>query len=312
VIVDSTRSGLVEAEHLVTGAAVDADGRIVATLGDEDLGRDFYMRSAAKPFQAAVSLRNGAAVRGESLALAAASHGGEPVHVAIAREMLAGVGLEEHHLLCPPDRPSSISADRLWARMGHPGPERIFHNCSGKHSSMLRACVASDWPLEYTHADHPLQVAIAGYVAEVSGRPVGPHGIDGCGIPTLRTDVIALARSFARLVTDPDLAEISATMARFAPLTSDGDRPEAELARWFPGPVKGGAMGCVGAGWSEGGIGFATKCWTGLQVPAMAGLVTLMERVGILADHQRAMLDELRAPEVLGGGVPVGRLGAEA
>jgi len=312
VIVDSTRSGLIEAEHLVTGAAVDSAGRIIATLGDEDLGRDFYMRSAAKPFQAAMSQRHGAEVHGERLALAAASHGGQPVHVAIVREMLAGVGLEEHHLLCPPDHPISTDAEVLWARMGHTAPERIFHNCSGKHSSLLRACVASDWSLEYTMADHPLQVAIAEYVAEVSGRSVGPHGIDGCGIPTLRTDVTALARAFARLVTDPDLSEISATMARFAPLTSDGDRPEAELARWFPGPVKGGAMGCIGAGWSEGGIGFATKCWSGLQAPAMTGLVTLMDRVGILADHQRAMLSELREPAVLGGGAPVGRLGAGA
>ncbi len=312
MIVDSTRSGLVEAEHLVTGVAIDADGRILATLGDESLDREFFMRSAAKPFQAAMSLRHGADVRGERLALAAASHGGQPVHVAIVREMLAGAGLEEHHLLCPPDHPASMSAELLWSRMGHPGPERVFHNCSGKHAAMLRACVASDWPLEYTAPDHPLQRAIAGYVAEVSGRPVEPHGVDGCGIPTLRTDATALARAFARLATDPDLAEISATMARLAPLTSDGDRAEAELARWFPGPVKGGAMGCIGAAWSEGGVGFATKCWSGLQQPAMVGLVTLIDRAGILGDHPLAMLEELRRPVVLGGGRAVGRLGAGA
>ncbi|MFH1105217.1 MAG: asparaginase [Actinomycetota bacterium] len=310
MIVGSTRSGLVEAEHQVTGVAVDGGGRVIATLGG-DVDREFFMRSAAKPFQAAVVQRSGAALGDEQLAMASASHGAQPVHVSMVREMLVSVGLDEQHLLCPPDRPSSATADRLWAAMGHTAPERVFHNCSGKHASMLRACVSARWPLEYTAPDHPLQRAIGQFVAEVSSRPVGPAGVDGCGIPTLRTDVTGLARAFSRLVTDPDLHRVATMVARFASLTSDGERAEAVVARWFPGPVKGGAAGCIGAGWSEGGIGFATKCWSGQHPPAVAGLLALMDRVGILSSHQKAMLHDQARPVVLGGGNPVGHLEAD-
>ncbi|HLA66053.1 MAG TPA: asparaginase [Acidimicrobiia bacterium] len=310
MIVVSTRSGLVEAEHPVIGVAMDAAGTVIATLGGDDVDREFFMRSAAKPFQATVAQRSGAGLGIEQLAMASASHGGQPVHVALVRDMLAGVGLEEHHLVCPPDRPSSLSADRLWAGMGHLAPERVFHNCSGKHGAMLRACVASDWSLEYAAPDHPLQREIGEFVAEVTSRPVGPVGVDGCGIPTLRTDVTGLARAFARLVTDPDLRPVAEADARFGALTSDGERPEATLTRWFPGPVKGGALGCIGAGWLEGGIGFATKCWSGQPAPAVVGLVTLMDRVGILPHHPKEMLEELLAPAMLGGGRPVGHLEA--
>jgi hypothetical protein len=60
----------------------------------------------------------------------------------------------------------------------------------------------------------------------------------------------------------------------------------------------------------EGGIGFATKCWSGQHPPAVAGLLALMDRVGILSSHQKAMLDDQARPAVLGGGNPVGHLEA--
>lgn len=309
MIVTSTRSGLGEAEHQVTGVAVDDRGHFIASLGGDE-GREFYMRSAAKPFQAMVSQRNGAALGPEQLAMAAASHGAQPVHVAMVRDLLGEAGLDETHLLCPADRPSSLSADRLWASLGHTSPARVFHNCSGKHAGMLRACVASDWRLEYTAPEHPLQRAIGSYVSEMTGRSVGQVGVDGCGIPTLRTDLAGMARAFGRLVTDPELRPVAESMARFTAMTSDGERSEAEIARWVPGPVKGGAQGCVGAGWLEGGIGFATKCWTGQHAPAVVGLLVLMERVGILSPHQQAMLADQSHPAVLGGGRPVGHLEA--
>lgn len=311
MIVTSTRSGLVEAEHTVTGVAVDGGGRVLATLGG-DLERDFFMRSAAKPFQATVSHWHGARLGPESLAVASGSHGAEPIHIALVRTLLAEVGLDEHHLGCPPARPTGGGADRLWAARGHRGPQRVLHNCSGKHAAMLRACVAEDWSLEYTAFDHPLQRAIATYVSELTSRSIDERGVDGCGIPTLRTDVTAMARAFARLATDSDLRPAAYAVARFAPLTSDGDEPGAVIARWLPAAVKGGAQGCIGAAWMEGGVGFAAKCWTGEQDPAVVGIVELMDRVGILPSYPREMLLGELELDVLGGGRPVGRLEATA
>jgi L-asparaginase II len=301
------RSGLVEAMHPVSAVAVDHSGTVIASLGDH-LDREFYMRSAVKPLQATVSQRNGAALGVEQLAIAASSHSAFPVHVAHVTDMLLGVGLGYEHLLCPPDRPARSSADRVWAAMGRVDEEPVFHNCSGKHAAMLRACVASDWSLEYTDPDHPLQREIVEVASAAAGRSVTPTGVDGCGLPTLRSDVTGLARVFSSLVNDAEYAEATRAAARFTPLTVDGFRPEAVLARWVPCVVKGGAAGCIGLGMLEHGIAFAAKSWTGDSAPAVMALIELMDRVGVIPRDQRAQLETIARPEVLGGGRPVGTM----
>src|SRR5690606_21214093 len=104
------RSGLDESFHDGSVVVTDTRGRVVAAHGDVD--RPFYVRSAAKPFQAAVSVRLGADLPPEHLAVACASHDGLPAHIAIVRRILADGGLDEGHLGCPPDRPAARAADR--------------------------------------------------------------------------------------------------------------------------------------------------------------------------------------------------------
>ena len=306
MIVGVVRSGLVEALHPVTAAAVDPHGRVLATLGN-DLERPFYARSASKPFQAAVSQSAGAGLVPEELAVACASHGGQPIHVAYVRSILAGAGLSEDHLACPPAWPMSETAQRRAAAAGHEHPLPVFHNCSGKHSGMLRACAASGWPLDYARPDHPLQRRIAGFLTELCRCPTEPAGVDGCGVPAFRTTVVGLAGAFSRLAVEPDLAPIRTAMARFASLTSDGDRREAELARWFPAAVKGGAQGCLGVAW-YGGLGVAAKSWSGDPAPAAVAVVELLRRLAVLPDYQHGRLAAVSRPPVLGGGEVVGVL----
>jgi L-asparaginase II len=305
MIIGLVRSGLVESRHPVSVAVADADGRVVFRDGD-DQDTPFFLRSAAKPFQATVSRRRGPSLAPEQLALAAASHGGQPVHAALAQGMLAEVGLEPEHLLCPPDWPASEPAKLRAAAAGLTTPQRLFHNCSGKHAAMLRACVQQGWPLSYTDPQHPLQREIREQVAAVTGRSPDPVGVDGCGVPTFRGTVAGLAAAFARLAVDPDLAPVADAMARFASLTSDGDRPEAELARWCHAAVKAGAQGCIGVAWF-GGLGFAAKCWTGEGGPAVTAIIRVLRRLGALSDYGADMLEEVAHPAVLGGGRPVGR-----
>ena len=307
MIIGSVRSGLVEAIHPVVAVAVDASGSVIASLGD-DVDREFFLRSAPKPLQAMVSQRNGAALGPEQLAVAASSHSAFAVHVAYVTDMLLGVGLGYEHLLCPPDRPSRAAADRAWAARGRIDEEPVFHNCSGKHAAMLRACVASGWSLEYTDPNHPLQRDIVATASDAGGRSMESVGIDGCGVPTLRSDVTGLARIFSRLVNDPDFAEVTGAASRVTALTVDGSRPESVLARWVPCVVKGGAEGCIGLGLLEHGIAFAAKSWTGFAAPAVIGLIELMDRVGVIPAYQRSQIAATARPEVLGGGRPVGSL----
>src|SRR5581483_11881719 len=96
VLVEVTRGALVESRHTGAVAVVDAAGGRVLVLGDID--RPIYPRSAIKAIQALPLIESGAADRfglgPEELALACASHSGEPGHVATAERMLRRAGLD--------------------------------------------------------------------------------------------------------------------------------------------------------------------------------------------------------------------------
>src|SRR5947208_15138595 len=83
VLVEVLRGALVESRHTGAVAVVDADGTRTLTLGDVE--RPVYPRSAIKALQALPLLESGAAdlfgFGPEELALACASHSGEPGHV---------------------------------------------------------------------------------------------------------------------------------------------------------------------------------------------------------------------------------------
>lgn len=302
--IGSVRSGLVEARHDVSVVAATPDG-VVESFGEP--GGRFFVRSAAKPFQAAVSQRMGAALGLEQLAVAAGSHGGQPVHIAHVRRMLAEVGLDEHNLLCPPARPMSITADRRAAAQGDVEERSIYHNCSGKHAAMLRACVAQGWTLDYPDLEHPLQQLNLELFAEVSGCDPTPVGVDGCGVPTLRSTVACLATGYATLATDPGLAEIAEAMYRYSSLTADGERGDVQLSRWAAATVKIGALGCIGVA-HQSGIGIAAKCWSGQTEVAAMAVIHMLRHLGLLADHPFEELAEVAEPPVLGGGRPVGAM----
>src|ERR1700749_773876 len=102
-----TRGDSIESRHRVHAAVVDRSGKVV--VGSRDAAVYTHWRSCAKPFQVMPLLRAGGlddlAWGDDELALACASHGGEPEHVAIAESMLRDVGLEEGDLACGPSEP---------------------------------------------------------------------------------------------------------------------------------------------------------------------------------------------------------------
>ncbi|HEX2723751.1 MAG TPA: asparaginase, partial [Gemmatimonadaceae bacterium] len=104
-----TRGSTVESYHRVHAAVVDACDRLLGAAGDPELVT--YWRSCAKPFQVMPLLESGGFDENgwgdEELALACASHGGEPEHVAIVEAMLTRLGLEEGDLSCGPHEPLS-------------------------------------------------------------------------------------------------------------------------------------------------------------------------------------------------------------
>jgi L-asparaginase II len=300
----SVRSGVVETYHDGAVAVCRADGTVVASTGDLD--RPFYLRSAAKPFQAAISQESGAGLSGVELALVCASHRGEPAHVAIVESILESAGLSEGDLGCPKDWPISSAATQRLLRGGAAAPRRIWHNCSGKHSGFLRACVAAGWPVNtYLDPEHPLQKRVLAYVSELGRFPAEPVGVDGCGAPVLRTNTRAMATLFATLATEPSLTEIFTVMHRYPALVSNNGEGDALIATSIHAAAKGGAQGCLGIAISSG-LGVAVKAWDGDHAATTVAAVAALAAIGAVGDVALTRLASVAAPAVLGGGRPVG------
>lgn len=301
-----TRSGLVETIHDGAVAVVSPDGALLASAGDID--HPYFLRSAAKPFQAFVAQEEGAALKPEELAVAAGSHDGEPVHVALVESMLAGVGLDSSVLGCPPGWPLSEPATSRLRGEGWNRGRRVWHNCSGKHAAWLRACQARGWPVDgYLSPDHPIQRRIIDEVSELGGFDVSPVGVDGCGAPVLRTTTRVMALLYARLATGPRLEEVSTAMHRYPALVSGVGNGDASLAIALNAVAKRGAAGCLGVGLA-GRIGIAVKSWDGSQEVATCAMIATLAAMGELPAHASGLLAPLARPPVLGGGRRVGEL----
>lgn len=298
-----TRSGLIETTHYGAVAVVDMSGRVVARSGDIDTV--FFLRSSAKPFQALIAQEAGAEMSRLQLALACASHDGDPVHVALVEQMLEEVGLDESALRCPPSFPLGARARDLVAAV-NTEPRSVWHNCSGKHAAWLRSCVANNWPTEtYLQPDHPLQEQIRELVSELGSFPVDPVGIDGCGAPVLRTTVRAIATMFARLAGEERFGMVFAAMHNYPALVSGTGNGDTLIATALHAAAKRGAAGCVGIAVKDQ-FGVGAKSWDGVgqvaELAAAHALASVMPPVPAVA----TALEPVMSPLVLGGGEPVG------
>jgi L-asparaginase II len=284
---------------------------VLFSLGE--VAAPMFPRSANKPVQAAAMRACGLAVEGELLALASASHSGEDFHVTGVRKILAGAGLTEDALQCPPALP--MDEPTLWRFLGEGGrPDRVHMNCSGKHAAMLATCVAAGWPAEtYRDPDHPLQREIKAALGRLAGEDVAATGVDGCGAPLFAISLTGLARAFRALVlADPDSAERSvADAVRAHPAWTSGTRrSEREFHEAVPGLlIKSGAEGVQAFALADGRAG-AVKMEDGASRALPAITVALLRAIG--ADQgdgvDRDALDRIADVPVLGGGRPVGQV----
>jgi L-asparaginase II len=225
-MVHAVRGGIVESLHRGALAIVDADGALRLALGDID--RPVFPRSAIKALQALPLVASGAAeafgLTDPELALACASHGGEPRHAETAASMLAKAGLDETALECGAHWPSNDVAMKALAAAGRT-PGALHNNCSGKHSGFL--CVGclmaraqgaepAAFVRGYLAHDHPVMREIGAALQAATGADIGaaPRGTDGCSIPTYGIPLRQLALGFARLGTGNGLAPAHARAAQ--------------------------------------------------------------------------------------------------
>ncbi|MDG4893917.1 asparaginase [Mesorhizobium atlanticum] len=273
VLVEVTRGSVVESRHRGAVSVFDADGKPVWEIGDTD--RPVFPRSAVKAIQALPLVESGAAdaygFGNRELALACASHSGEPAHVELAQAMLAKAGLDKTALECGAHWPNHEATIAL-ARAGDL-PSALHNNCSGKHAGFLCTCVHSGIAHQgYVKEGHAQQEMVRDAMQSVTraAHNTDNSAIDGCSIPTYAVPLKSFAQGFARMATgrgfSPERAKaakrlLSACMAEPFLVAGTG-KADVALMQAAPGRifVKTGAEGVYCAALPELGFGIALKC----------------------------------------------------
>ncbi|TPL82263.1 asparaginase [Mesorhizobium sp. B2-3-14] len=323
VLIEVLRGAIVESAHRGAVAVFDADGKPVLEIGDTS--KPVFPRSAVKAIQALPLVETGAAdaygFGDRELALACASHSGEPAHVELARSMLARAGLDGSALECGVHWPSNHDAEIALARAGG-SPNALHNNCSGKHSGFLCTCVHLGIAHRgYVRPDHALQEMVRDAMQAVTGAVHGPdeRAVDGCSIPTYAVPLRSFALGFARMATaqgfGPERAKaakrlLSACMAEPFFVAGTG-RADLLLMEAAPGRIfaKGGAEGVHCAAIPELGLGIAVKCDDGAGRAGDAIAAAIVARL-LRADETLAakLLELANAPIESRIGAKVGAL----
>jgi L-asparaginase II len=293
VLIEVTRGPLVESVH--RGAVVVARPSSIPLLALGNIARPVYPRSAIKLIQALPIIETGAADRfgltDGDLALACGSHIGSPYHVAVAREMLAKLALDQTCLVCGAAEPQGAKARQTLAASGGV-PTPLHHNCSGKHIGMLASALALNEPVAgYADASHPIQQLIHKTLAELAASNLGADvsGLDGCCVPTWAMPLETLARMFAKIATGEQMPaarraafdRILTACWREPELVAGLGRADTTIMAALPNRIflKLGAEGVYCGAIPELGLGFALKIDDGTTRASAAAVMPLIERL---------------------------------
>lgn len=311
VVAEIVRSGFVEGHHYGSVVALDADGAVDWSVGQ--VAEAILPRSCNKPLQALAMVRLGLDLPPDLLALACASHSGEPFHIEGARRILASAGLDESALQTPVDYPLDDAAREELIRAGG-AKSSILMNCSGKHSAMLATCVLNGWDTAtYRDPGHPLQQAIKDTFEELTGEPASV-AVDGCGAPLLSCSLIGLARAFRSLAvaTEGPEQRIADAIRTHPAYVSGTTRDELTLLTAIPGAIgKAGAESCYAIALPDGRA-FALKTDDGAPRVRPVLMAEALRRSGVLElpGVDAEAVRRTGVLELLGGGLPVGEIRA--
>ena len=331
ILVDVMRGNAIESTHCGALAVLDADGAVVASLGD--IQRPIFPRSAVKVLQALPLVASGAADRlgltDDELAIACASHGGEEIHAQTAARMLAKAGLDANALECGTHWPYLDSAARALAAGGRE-PSALNNNCSGKHAGFLcLACALhggkpdlQQYVRGYVGAEHPVMREVTAALQAATGHDLAntPRGIDGCSIPTFAIPLRNLALAFARVGTGigltaghADAAKRLRTAVAKAPyLVAGSGRFDTRVMERLGARVfcKVGAEGVYCAALPERGLGVAIKVDDGNNARAAeVVMAALIEAFVTLDEGEATFMRSLSDLQMNNwNGIEVGRL----
>lgn len=325
LLAQTTRNGIVESSHYGAAIVVDAHGKTVFSAGD--CTTPVFPRSTVKALQALPLLTEGAADRfalpDKALALACASHQGEPEHIAVATDMLARTGLDYGALECGTHWPLDTAAARALAAAGE-APCALHNCCSGKHAGFIcLSCATGQDVAHYTRPEHRVMQTVAQTLQEVTGAPhtTANRAVDGCAIPTWAIPLSALALGYARFASgiglSPDRA-LAAQRLRDAiarnpfMIAGSGQFDTRVMTELAPRVLtKMGAEGVMLIALPEQGLGMAIKCRDGGVRAAETAAAALIARFARI-ENAPVLTHFMRRPLKNWNGQLVGELRASS
>ena len=303
VLANVIRGKTVESVHCGHVSIIDGEGKTVFEIGDPSTVT--YFRSACKALQLIPCITSGAAdafgYTEEEIALACASHSGEPRHVQLAGQMLDKAGLKVNDLKCGTHPPFNEDESNRLLAAGYK-PTQLHNNCSGKHAAMLAFAkhIGADIKT-YDSSDNRIQKRILKCISDFTEVPESDIavGVDGCAVPNFAVSVAAMAKSAINLIRPAKLhesiqtasARIVSAMTQYPELIGGSNRLDTQLVLAAPGRIisKVGADGVWLCGvlpsekWPTG-LGIALKIADGddhRARPVVA--VEILRQLGILS-----------------------------
>src|SRR5438105_3246264 len=304
--VEVFRGEQVESHHQVDFAVADSRERSTASGGER-----VFLRSAAKPFQAAAIVASGALEDldddDEMIAIVAASHSGEPKHTSLVARLLSRIGFDESALRCGVHPPfHADTAAQLCAAVSP-----LHHNCSGKHAGMLAVARQLGVPAaSYLDADGPVQGLMRRTIAAACGLMAEEVVVatDGCGAATFAVPLENAAGAFALLAQPREaslelrepLERVAAAMARHPDLIGGSGPFDTRLMNCTRSRLlaKGGAEGVQGIADRLSGSGMCLKVRDGAARAVSPATLEILRHTGWIDEKALQSLDDLWRPAI--------------
>jgi L-asparaginase II len=281
-LIEVIRDGRTESVHYGSLVVLGADGSERFALGDVDTPG--YPRSTAKIMQTTGLVRLGLDLPPELLALAVSSHSGEKFHLEGVRRILDAAGLTETDLALPESLPLDEKPRDEWIAAGRPA-RKLAHCCSGKHAAMLTVAAAHGWSIvDYIDPGHPLQLALADTVENLTGESIAHVAVDDCRAPLFAVSLRGLARAAGRIATGaPGSPEhrVAAAVREHPEMVAGPGRDVTRLMRAIPGLIAKDGAESVGVAALPDGTAIALKIADGSARARLPALVGALSQCGV-------------------------------
>ena len=302
-LIEEYRGGLLENTHYGYICVVDKNSNVVWSAGD--VNQKVFYRSASKPVQAlptiARELDKKYGLTDRECAIFAGSHAAQDVHVEALESIMRKTGIDEQDLIMNPAYPADVASNEARIAAGIPY-RKVFHNCSGKHLSLMMLQRELTGSVKgYHEIESPAQQVVLETMAiasEVEKDSIG-IGIDGCGVPVFAVPLKNIAVAFKNLARPemmPD-EKLGAAAARFVPMVN-ANPVMLRGTNFLCGNInrdrnligKGGAMGVYGVALKEEGLGISLKLADGTESMWPFLLAGIFREIGYSKQETQDML----------------------